>query len=640
MRKALRLKKIYQSSEFRQDFTYDGDDLGVRCSDTQTRFTLWSPLAKSVTLVLYRDGDFSPAFASIPMVKEDKGIWRYCTAESLHGIYYEYCIDHGRNTVTTGDPYARACGHNSKRCMVVDLSKTDPAGWSEDKSPDTPNEDIIYELHVKEFSWQQAGGFPEEYRGKYRAFTCGSTTLHRDGVHPTGLDYLQDLGITCIQLMPVYDFGSVDDESPTDFNWGYDPVYYNIPEGSYASDSHHGQVRIRQFKQMVQALHRHGFRVIMDVVYNHTYRLDSVFQQVVPWYYYRVDSRGLPSDGSCCGCDMASERPMCSKFILDSILYWAEEYHIDGFRFDLMGLLDVELMNGIRRALDERYGKGKKLLFGEPWAAGPTAMEKGSIPALKKNMALLDENVGMFCDDTRDSIKGHVFHANVPGFVTGAPELERKIIHSAMAWCVQNTGIKAPSQIVSYVSAHDNLTLWDKLAVTVPDEQERIRRNKLAAAIYMTCQGRLFLLSGEEFARTKDGLDNTYNESIALNRLDWERAYAFEDLRTYYQGLIALRKLCPGLCDKSSKAKDRFLHTWSKPGIVGYYLNNQGQASSWDTLCVIYNGNIDAAEQTLLPGNWEILADGDSSFLWQSPQLTSGVVRIPPLSALILGKKT
>ncbi len=639
MRKALRLKKLYQSDEFCQEYTYAGNDLGAVCTGNQTCFKLWSPLAKSVTLLLYRDGETSPAFASIPMVRQEQGVWFYRTPESLHGVYYEYRIEHEDKTVITGDPYARACGCNSRRCMVVDLRRTDPAGWSDDKAPKKCAEDIIYELHVKEFSWHPSGGFPEEYRGKYNAFSCDATTLHGDGVHPTGLDYLKDLGVTSVQLMPVYDYGSVDDESPTDFNWGYDPVYYNIPEGSYASDPHHGEVRIQEFKQMVQSLHRHGFRVIMDVVYNHTYRLDSVFQQVVPWYYYRVDSHGLPADGSCCGCDVASERPMCANFILDSVLYWAEEYHIDGFRFDLMGLLDVELMNRIRKALDTRYGKGEKLIYGEPWAAGPTAMEKGSVPALKKNIALLDENIGMFCDDTRDAIKGHVFYAEVPGFVTGAPGLEEQILHSAMAWCVEGSGVKAPSQIITYVSAHDNLTLWDKLAIAVPDEQERIRRNKLAAAVYMTCQGRLFLLSGEEFARTKDGLDNTYNESIQLNRLDWERAYAFEDLRNYYKGLIALRKLCPGLCDKSPQARERFFSQWSSPGVTGYYLDNQGAGAQWSTLCVICNQNSQTWEHTLLPGSWEILADGNSSLCWKSPKTVSGKIFVPPVSALILGKK-
>lgn len=638
MRKALRLKKLYESPQFREAYTYDGDDLGVTCSENETHFALWSPLAGNVTLQLYPDGGDSPAFRTIPMVKGDHGVWRWSADKSLHGVYYDYRIEHDGTVVTAGDPCARACGCNSKRCMVADLSKTDPEGWHEDKAPAPAGEDIIYELHVKEFSWDPSGGFPAEYRGTYKAFTCDKTTLHGDGIHPTGLAYLKKLGVTHVQLMPVFDYGSVDERSPTDFNWGYDPVYYNIPEGSYSTDPEHGEVRIRELKEMIQSLHQQGFRVIMDVVYNHTYRLDSAFQQTAPWYYYRVDSHGIPSDGSCCGNDVASERPMCAKFILDSVLYWVEEYHMDGFRFDLMGLLDVDLMNRIRSALDQRYGKGEKILYGEPWMAARTAMERGSVPAVKQNIALLDDNIGMFCDDTRDSVKGHVFYAEEPGFVTGAAGLERRILNGAKAWCTADSGVKSPAQIITYVSAHDNLTLWDKLAVAVPDEQERLIRNKLAAAVYMTCQGHLFLLSGEEFARTKDGHDNTYNESAALNRLDWQRAYAFSQLGDYYQGLIALRKKCPGLCDKSAHAKERFLRTWQEPGAAGFYLDNQGAKSQWDTLCVIYNARTEELRHTLPPGAWQILADGESSFCWERTDMVCHDIRIPPVSAMILGK--
>lgn len=637
---AIELKQFYQSAQFQNDFTYHENDLGAICSETGTLFTLWSPLAISVALLLYKDGEASPCFASISMAKEPCGIWRYHTHESLHGIYYEYLIQHSDKTTITGDPYARACGFNSKRCMVVDLTKTNPDGWLEEKAPEKSAEDIIYELHIKEFSWHKSGGFPEQTRGKYKAFTHPETTLYQDGIHPTGLRYLKELGVTYVQLMPAFDYGSVDDESPLDFNWGYDPVYYNIPEGSYSSDPHHGEVRIREFKEMVQALHREGFRVILDVVYNHTYHQDSVFDRTVPWYYYRCNDQGIASNGSGCGCDVASERPMCGKFILDSVLYWAEEYHIDGFRFDLMGLLDVDLMNQIRRELDLRYGKGEKLLFGEPWAAASTDMENDSVPALKKNISLLDENIGMFCDDTRDFIKGHVFNEKKPGFVTGAPKMEQSILNSAKAWCIDGSNVKAPSQIITYISTHDNLTLWDKLGAIVPNKDERLRRNKLAAAIFMTCQGRPFFLSGEEFARTKNGLDNTYNESIELNQLDWERCYAFSDLCSYYKGLISLRKLCPGLCDKSFHANKRFFDLWTKPSAAGYYLTNTGSSNTrWDTLCIIFNASTAPIEHTLLPGNWQILVNAESSSCFEQQLTASGTLCVSPLSALILGKR-
>ena len=633
----LRLKKQYLSPEFTASYLHPGDDLGVHCTDTSTVFRLWSPLAQAVTLHLYADGDDSPVSRSIPMEKKSQGVWEYQTPGSLHGTYYTYELRHDGFAVETGDPYATACGCNSQRCMVADLGKTDPEGWDNDHAPEKPPENIIYELHVKEFSWQQRSGFPASLRGKYKAFTIPHTTLDTDGAHPTGLDYLAELGVTYVQIMPAYDYGSVDEDSQNDFNWGYDPVYYNVPEGSYSTDPHRGEVRIREFKEMVQALHARGFRVIMDVVYNHTYDLDSVFNRVVPWYYYRTNQAGAPSNGSACGNDFASEMPMAGKFILDSVLYWAREYHIDGFRFDLMGLLDVELMNTIRKALDEAYGKGEKLIFGEPWAAAGTDLQPGSIQASKQNIHLLDKNIGMFSDDIRDSIRGHVFREDIYGFVTGGENLEGSILKSAAAWCGPDSNVKAPSQIIAYISAHDNHTLWDKLGQAICDPCKRLEANKLAAAIYMTCQGNLFMLSGEEFGRTKDNHDNTYRDSIELNRLDWERTCTFSSLCNYYKGLIALRKRCPGLCDKSATAGTRFLETFHQPGIAGYYLDNGD--GKWKQLCVIYNRSDCPARLPLHSGIWTVLADKNDSFLWQTGLRTvTDFAEIPPVSALILGQ--
>ena len=603
---------------------------GVTCTPDGTVFRLWSPPAKAVTLCLYPDGEDSPLAQAIPMIPQNGGLWCWETSDCLHGTYYRCRIDFGDTVVDAGDPYATACGVNSERCMAVDLSRTDPPDWDRDVPPALPPENIIYEIHIKEFSWQPAGGFPECFRGKYKAFTCPHTTL--DGVHPTGLDYLRHLGVTHVQLMPAFDYQSVDDLDPQAFNWGYDPLYYNIPEGSYSTDPHHGEVRIREFKEMIQALHRAGFRVIMDVVYNHTYTLDSPFNQVVPGYYYRWDKNGAPSNGSGCGNDFASERPMAGRFILDSVLYWAREYHIDGFRFDLMGLLDVSLMNTIRRRLDELYGVGEKLVFGEPWAAGPTEMGPGSLPADKAHLDLLDDHIGIFSDGIRDAIRGHVFDETVRGFVTGGEDLEETVLNSVRAWCVPGSPVKAPSQILSYISAHDNHTLWDKLGHDFPDPETRLAANKLAAAMCMTCQGNVFLLSGEEFGRTKDDHDNTYNESIQLNRLDWKRAWEFEDLQNYYRGLIALRKSCPGLCDK--KPNHRIRDAAAEPGFVGFYVENSG--GPWDRLCILYNRNQTAVPFSLEPGSWQILCDRDSSFPRKAPLLT-GTIRVPPFGPLILG---
>lgn len=640
MLKRQELKRLYNTSEFKEKYIDTERKQGVACTEEGTSFLLWSPLSEKAELRFYKEGEGGVSFFQTEMKKEEKGMWSYETAENLHGVYYDFrTMTEGEETVF-GDPYAKACGINGKRSMAVDLKETDPEGWMEDRRPEKQEETVIYELHIKEFSWDEAGGFSKENRGKYLAFTEEHTTLNKDGVHPTGLDYLKKLGITHVQIMPAYDYGSVDEKNEEEFNWGYDPVNYNVPEGSYSSDPKHGEVRIREFKEMVQALHRNGFRVIMDVVYNHMYDLDSNLNKAVPWYYFRTYENGGISNGSACGNDMASEREMCAQYILDSVLYWAEEYHIDGFRFDLMGLLDTKLMNRIRRALDEKYGRGEILLFGEPWAADDTASEGKVVMALKKNVSQLDKYVGMFCDDTRDAIKGHVFEGEVPGFVNGAENMEEKILNSVKAWCTKDTGIKAPSQVITYVSAHDNWTLWDKLAITTPDEERRMMENKLAAAIYMTCQGHLFMLSGEEFARTKDGHENTYNSPISLNRLDWKRAYKYEELSTFYEGLIALRKQLPGLCDKSETAGKRIYGYWKKPGAVGFFVENkkEGEHTLWDTLYIIYNATEEEVETALPKGEWEVLLNEEDSFSWKK-QKKAEKATAAPLSALVLGRR-
>ena len=643
MRDRVELKKYYSSRAFLKNFVYDGNDLGVECNEDKTTFRLWSPEAEGVILNLYHAGNGEKAYRQIPMEAREKGVWSWETDEELHGVYYDYLITRDGEKVLTADPYAKACGVNGLRSMAVNLKKTDPEGWEKDQSPEEGEERIVYELHVKEFSWDKSGGFPEEYRGKYKAFTCKHTTLNNDGIHPTGLDYLKELGVTHIQIMPMYDYGSVDEDGDdTKFNWGYDPVNYNVPEGSYATDAKHGEVRIKEMKEMIQSIHEAGFGVIMDVVYNHTYSLDSWLQKTLPWYFYRVFPDGTISNGSACGNDVASERAMCGKYILDSVLYWAKEYHIDGFRFDLMGLLDVDLMNQIRKELDLQYGKGKKIIYGEPWAATKTAVEGRKKLAKKNNIGLLDENVGAFCDSTRDGIKGSALKPKKAGFINGAQKKEDEMLASVMAWCAnpyQARGwknVKAPSQIVTYVSAHDNHTLWDKLKETVPEE-ECMRLNKMAAAVYMTCQGTLFFLSGEEFARTKDGLDNTFNAPISLNCLKWEQAWQNHELVHYYQGLIALRKKISGLCDKSEDSDKKITDIWKEKQIVGFTVNND-EGCLWSQVKVIYNAS-KKAFLCGLDGNWELLCDGNDSWCFEKEIHVDGQVEVSAQSVVILGRK-
>ena len=643
MRDRVELKKYYSSRAFLKNFVYDGNDLGVECNEDKTIFRLWSPEAEGIILNLYHAGNGEKAYRQIPMEAREKGVWSWETDEELHGVYYDYLITRDGEKVLTADPYAKACGVNGLRSMAVNLKKTDPEGWEKDQSPEEGEERIVYELHVKEFSWDKSGGFPEEYRGKYKAFTCKHTTLNNDRIHPTGLDYLKELGVTHIQIMPMYDYGSVDEDGDdTEFNWGYDPVNYNVPEGSYATDAKHGEVRIKEMKEMIQSIHEAGFGVIMDVVYNHTYSLDSWLQKTLPWYFYRVFPDGTISNGSACGNDVASERAMCGKYILDSVLYWAKEYHIDGFRFDLMGLLDVDLMNRIRKELDLQYGKGKKIIYGEPWAATKTAVEGRKKLAKKNNIGLLDENVGAFCDSTRDGIKGSALKPKKAGFINGAQKKEDEMLASVMAWCAnpyQARGwknVKAPSQIVTYVSAHDNHTLWDKLKETVPEE-ECMRLNKMAAAVYMTCQGTLFFLSGEEFARIKDGLDNTFNAPISLNCLKWEQAWQNHELVHYYQGLIALRKKISGLCDKSEDSDKKITDIWKEKQIVGFTVNND-EGCLWSQVKVIYNAS-KKAFLCDLDGNWELLCDGNDSWCFEKEIHVDGQVEVSAQSVVILGRK-
>ncbi len=639
------LRQKFNSKRFAETYHYDGT-LGAFCGQEGTSFRLWAPTAHTVEIRLYRRGHGCEAFFRTSMERGAKGVWYWQSSENLDGVYYDFLVTAEGCSRETADPYAQACGLNGKRSMVIDLSRTNPKGWETDTPPKKQPEDIIYEIHVREFSWAESGGFPPEVRGKYKAFSCTDTTLYNDGIHPTGIGWLKKLGVTHVQLMPVFDYASVDEENPEgSFNWGYDPLNYNVPEGSYSTDPTRGEIRIRELKSMIQSLHQNGFRVIMDVVYNHTYHRDSWLERTVPGYYYRQYPDGSPCNGSGCGNDIATERSMCAKYILDSVLFWAEEYHMDGFRFDLMGLLDTQLMETIRKALDDRWGRGEKLLYGEPWSCGETVMARGFYRSDKKHLSGMDTQIGAFCDGVRDGIKGSVMEHMAKGFVNGGRRKEADILHSISGWCgnYRKFSASAPSQIVNYLSCHDDMTLWDKLVLTMDSKKQYdslspkiLRANRLAAAICFTCQGRLFLLSGEEFGRTKLGSPNTYQSPITLNRLDWERAWKNQELADYYRGLFALRKTLPALCDKSESARNRVLQSEIlRPGCVQVLLDNTG--GSWKQILLVYNASKKPQPLSLKDG-WFLLADGENSFLWQEEHPVTQL-EAAPVSAVILGKK-
>ena len=646
-------RKLYDSKAFEAQYHTD-EALGALWAPAATRFALWAPTARQVSLSLYAEGTGGGPLLTVDLVRGGRGVWEAVVEGDLDGRYYDFAVtDYEGVTRRTADPWARACGRDGARSMVIDLRRTDPAGWAEDAPPARGPEDIIWEVHVKDFSHDARSGVPAALRGKFKALTLTGTTLDGDGVHPTCLDYLKRLGVNYVQLMPVFDYGSVPEDDPEAFNWGYDPVNYNVPEGSYATDPDNGAVRIRELKEAVQALHQNGFRVIMDVVYNHTYHLDSWLWRTEPWYFYRQNPDGSPADGSGCGNDLASERSMCARYILESVLYWAQEYHMDGFRFDLMALLDTQLMERIRAELDRAYGKGEKLVFGEPWSAHSSPMHRGAKPAGKRALPTLDENIGAFCDATRDLAKGHILHAERPGFVNGGSARLADLRAAVTGWAGAPGGrfaARAASQTINYLSSHDDWTLWDKLVLTMDSARQFdtptpavLRANRLAAAFCFGCQGRWFMLAGEEFGRTKQGLQNSFNASAALNQLDWARAWTgpWRDLADYYRGLIALRPQLPGLCSKGPDAPARLRSAWRPARLTAaFLLDNSGPVSRWDALLLFYSAAGQPRPAALPDGQWQVLADPDSSFRWQeaAPALLAGQVTLPAAGALILGR--
>ena len=643
----LKQKKWFDSWEFEAEYHCD-QPLGAFCGREGTLFRLWAPTAEAVELLLYAQGMGGEAVERIPMAPADKGVWSYETPHNLDGLYYAYEVTVDHTTRTTADPYARACGVNGLRSMVLDLRRTDPVNWDKDVPPAQTPERIIYELHVKDFSFDPAGGFAQEDRGRYSALCRTGTTLNRDGIHPTGLDYLKRLGVTHIQLLPVYDYGSVDETNPDQqYNGGYDPVNYNVPEGSYSSDPYHGEVRVRELKEDIQALHQNGFRVIMDVVYNHTYALESWLWRTVPWYYYRQNKDGSASNGSGCGNEIASERSMCAKYILDSVLYWAEEYHMDGFRFDLMGLLDTDLMNKIQKQLDARYGVGEKFIYGEPWGASGSAARSGTRLCSKEHLKELSPAIAAFCDNTRDAVKGSVMDEKSVGFVNGGYVSADYMLHCVAGWALgQHDPMRFPSQTITYLSCHDDWTLWDKLVCTLSPAKrfhsrpiKVLRANRLAAAINFSCQGYPFLLAGEEFGRTKGGIKNSYHSPAQINQLDWSRAWANHRLVNYYRGLIALRKKLPCLQEKGAKASQRILSAVDlAPGCVGISMDNRGKGSKWDKILLIFHTGKGKQKVDLPKGSWQVLVDHKSSFRWRESATITGSATLPPVSALILGR--
>ena len=635
----------YSAYAKKMDETVYSGQLGAIYSKASTVFRLWSPAASAVKLCIYKTGSDSEPGArlissSAMKYSEKNGVWSITLKGDYKNMYYTYKVTVGENTNEVVDPYARAVGVNGDRGMIVDLRDTDPEGWDEDGFDRVAHavDAVVWEVNVRDFSADSSSGVSEENRGKYLAFTEFGTTLNGKGDIPTCINYLRRLGVNYVQINPFYDFASID-ESDTEnpqYNWGYDPKNYNVPEGSFSSDPYDGRVRIRECKEMIQALHDAGIGVIMDVVYNHTYYSEeSFFNKIVPAYYYRINEDGSWSDGSACGNDVATERRMVSRFIRDSVKYWAEEYHLDGFRFDLMGLMDVDTMNGIRADLDKLENGDRIIMYGEAWNL-TTSADSGTELANQDNMYLLSKRIGAFNDAARDAIKGSVFNASEGGFVQSGSA--KAGVRSAVdgdggGWA------SAPNQCVNYVSCHDNLTLYDKLTDSVyGDELYELRRedlvsmNKLCAAIVMASRGMPFFLAGEEMARTKQGDENSYISPVEINAINWNKLTQFASLTDYYRGLIRLRSALKVYSDSTgSKTSVSYLDTDIKSALA-YTVTGEGKPS----VAAAFNGSPEEnAEITLPDGEWIILADGDRAGV-DSLGKASGKLTVKPTSAVIL----
>ena len=640
-------KTLFENVPFHRENYYTGP-LGPDYAPGGTCLRLWAPTAEAVTVTLYHKGDGGAVLGTEPLVRGAHGVWSIWLPGEQHGRYYTFAVTVNSITRETGDPYARAAGVNGVRSMIVDLARTAPSGWERDVRPAIPPaQRAVWEVSVRDFSQDAASGVRPAWRGKYMAFTQQGTTLHGDGIHPTCLNYLKRLGVGYVQLMPIFDFGSVDEAKPLlrQYNWGYEPTNYNFPEGSYSTDPARGEVRVRECKEMIAALHAAGIGVIMDVVYNHMYRYENVLNNTVPDYFFRQNEDGSLSNGSGCGNEFASERPMARKYMIDSLLYWAQEYHIDGFRFDLMGLYDVDTMNAARAALDALPGGRDILMYGEPWQGGGSQLHR--YEANKANLAMLNDRIGIFCDDTRDTIKGGCFNAREPGYVEGRPGSFWDIGGAVAAWCRSDRlPPHAPSQIVSYISAHDNFTLWDKLLCVRYEKPEftardsvALAQNRLAAGIYLTSFGLPFMQAGEEFARTKKGVGNSYRSSPTLNRLDWNRAEQYHALVDYYRGLLALRAAFPRLGSTDRHAPEALQFFALEQPLVGWTLPAVwGDGAAWSALCVFYNPTDTTCTVPLPAGQWKLLSDGTSSSLWRGQsRVFTNKAPLAPYSATIFG---
>lgn len=633
------LGQVMGTKEFNNSFYYDKNDLGNTYSKDKTSFKLWAPTAAVAKVIVYEKAD-DKAGTETAMTKGEKGVWTAEIQGNLEGKFYTYSVKVGENWNEAVDPYVRSVAVNGDKGAIIDLSKTNPKDWKPNKKPDFNNasDAVIYELHVRDLSIQAEGNMKN--KGKYLALT-EKGTKDANG-NPTGLDYIKNLGVTHVQLLPVFDFASIDERKTENaFNWGYDPKNYNAPEGSYSTDPSNPYSRVTELKQAVQSLHDNGIRVVMDVVYNHVFNADAhSFNKLVPGYYFRYNPDGTYSNGSGCGNDVASERAMVSKYIVDSVVYWAKEYNLDGFRFDLMGLLDIDTMNTVRAELNKI--DPSIIVIGEGW--NMTTRLQDSKKASQRNASRLP-NIAHFNDTIRDGLKGSVFNKTQAGFANGNIN-SIKDVKKGIVGAITYSGVLAswgdvdPVQSVSYVEAHDNNTLWDKLLFTNPKDSDSDRKamHRLASSIALTSQGVAFIHAGQEFLRTKGGNENSYNLPDSVNRLDWTRAAANKDNVEYFKGLIQLRKEHPAFRMTTAEAVIQNLKFLDAPDkVISYNLGNNANGDKWENIFLAFNANKEE-KIVKLPssGTWHIVVNKDQAGTKTIKTIKGDTVTVPALSTMVL----
>lgn len=637
--------------------TYEGDDLELSVNSTGTHFRLWSPKAEAARVRLYDHGRGGDAYRTLDMTKNaDNGTWTATVPQQLYGKYYTFQIKHnGRWLDETPGVWAKAVGANGKRAAIIDLNTTNPENWDGDKGPEVKNfsDVVLYEAHMRDLSMDPSSGIAN--KGKFLQFTEPGTKSPQG--EATGIDHLKDLGVTHVHILPSYDYNSVDETNLQNntYNWGYDPQNYNAPEGSYSTNPSDPATRVREMKEMIKALHDAGIGVVMDVVYNHTAENDgSNFELTAPGYYHRHWNDGKYSDASGCGNETSSDLKQMQDYIVNSVKYWAKEYHVDGFRFDLMAIHDTETMNRVAKELKEI--NPSIFVYGEGWTAGDSPLQPER-RALKENVSKM-KGIAVFSDDIRDAVKGHYSNEEDPGFATGKPGNEETVkigivaatAHPQVDYSKGNNSkfsyAESPEMIVNYVSCHDDLCLTDKLKKSMPDatEAQRLAAAKLAQTIVMTSQGTPFIFAGEEVFRDKKGVHNSYKSSDSINAIDWNNKTKYKDQYEYYKGLIALRKAHPAF--RMTTAKDiaknlKFDKIDSKktPNLISYSLLNNANGDEWKEIKVVFNGAPTAQTVKIPKGNWQVVArDGKIDPVNALETIAGGAVEVAPFSALILHK--